>query len=145
MQWTSWTPWKSRMKFAMGVTLRWFVLHSLSIIPFLCRRWNLNSYMRNPKLAGEIAKQLNSFHQVKVPGSKEPQLWNDILKFYKKASKLTFDDCEKQKKYTQISFKEVEAEILELKVILNPLWCLLITICFLGILCIMIMKRNFTS
>ncbi|XP_023745172.1 probable ethanolamine kinase [Lactuca sativa] len=71
--------------------------------------------MRNPKLAGEIAKQLNSFHQVKVPGSKEPQLWNDILKFYKKASKLTFDDCEKQKKYTQISFKEVEVEILELK------------------------------
>lgn len=42
--------------------------------------------MRNPKLAGEIAKQLNSFHQVKVPGSKEPQLWNDILKFYKKGN-----------------------------------------------------------
>ncbi|KAI3495904.1 hypothetical protein L1887_38251 [Cichorium endivia] len=73
------------------------------------------SDMRNPKLAAEIAKQLNSFHQVNVPGSKEPQLWNDILKFYKNASKLTFDDSEKQKKYTQISFKEVEAEIFKLK------------------------------
>lgn len=71
--------------------------------------------MREPKLAAEIAKQLNSFHQVNIPGSKEPQLWNDISKFYKHASKLTFDDFEKQKKYTQISFEEVEAEIAKLK------------------------------
>lgn len=40
--------------------------------------------MRKPKLAGEIAKQLHKFHQVEIPGSKEPQLWNDIFKFYAK-------------------------------------------------------------
>ncbi|KAI3791912.1 hypothetical protein L2E82_05778 [Cichorium intybus] len=40
--------------------------------------------MRNPKFPAEIANQLNSFHQVNVPGSKEPQLWDDILKFFKK-------------------------------------------------------------
>ena len=40
--------------------------------------------MREPKLAAEIAKQLRKFHQVDIPGSKEPQLWNDIFKFYGK-------------------------------------------------------------
>lgn len=40
--------------------------------------------MNNPKLAAEIAKQLRDFHQVEVPGSKEPQLWNDMLKFFEK-------------------------------------------------------------
>ncbi|KAI3721548.1 hypothetical protein L2E82_32564 [Cichorium intybus] len=40
--------------------------------------------IRNPKFPAEIANQLNSFHQVNVPGSKEPQLWDDILKFFKK-------------------------------------------------------------
>ncbi|KAK1418502.1 hypothetical protein QVD17_27647 [Tagetes erecta] len=73
------------------------------------------SDMREPKLAAEIAKQLKSFHQVDVPGSKEPQLWNDISKFFKKASHLTFDDCKKQNKYKEISFKEVETEIIKLK------------------------------
>lgn len=38
--------------------------------------------MREPKLAAEIAKQLHKFHRVDIPGSKEPQLWNDIFKFY---------------------------------------------------------------
>lgn len=38
--------------------------------------------MREPKLAAEIAKQLHKFHEVEIPGSKEPQLWNDIFKFY---------------------------------------------------------------
>ncbi|KAI3689333.1 hypothetical protein L2E82_47287 [Cichorium intybus] len=39
--------------------------------------------MRNLKFPAEIANQLNSFHQVNVPGSKEPQLWDDIVKFFK--------------------------------------------------------------
>ncbi|KAI3670959.1 hypothetical protein L1987_64686 [Smallanthus sonchifolius] len=73
------------------------------------------SDMRKPKLAAEIAKQLKSFHQVDIPGSKEPQLWNDISKFFKKASNLTFDDCKKQNMYKKISFKEVETEIIKLK------------------------------
>lgn len=38
--------------------------------------------MRNPKLSAEVAKELRKFHQVEVPGSKEPQLWHDISKFY---------------------------------------------------------------
>lgn len=40
--------------------------------------------MKNPKLAAEIAKQLREFHQVEVPGSKEPQLWIDMMKFFEK-------------------------------------------------------------
>lgn len=40
--------------------------------------------MRKPKIAAEIGKQLRRFHQVEIPGSKEPQLWNDISKFYGK-------------------------------------------------------------
>lgn len=46
--------------------------------------------MRKPKLAAEIAKQLKSFHQVDIPGSKEPQLWNDIFKFLKKGNFFSF-------------------------------------------------------
>ncbi|KAK2966293.1 hypothetical protein RJ640_018104 [Escallonia rubra] len=71
--------------------------------------------MRNPKLAAEIAKQLHKFHQVEIPGSKEPQLWNDIFKFYEQASNLKFDDSEKQQKYETISFEEVHSELVELK------------------------------
>ncbi|CAN1216740.1 Probable ethanolamine kinase [Linum perenne] len=71
--------------------------------------------MRVPKLAAEIAKQLRRFHAVKIPGSKEPQLWNDIFKFYENASALHFDDAEKQRKYQTISFKEVYGETLEIK------------------------------
>ncbi|KAL5547946.1 hypothetical protein UlMin_003177 [Ulmus minor] len=70
--------------------------------------------MRIPKLAADIAKQLRRFHEVEIPGSKEPQLWNDTLKFFEKASALKFDDNEKQKIYETISFKEVHNEILEL-------------------------------
>lgn len=40
--------------------------------------------MKEPKIAAEIAKELRKFHQVDIPGSKEPQLWNDIFKFLKK-------------------------------------------------------------
>ncbi|GJS09129.1 probable ethanolamine kinase isoform X1 [Tanacetum coccineum] len=73
------------------------------------------SDMGRPKMVAEIAKQLKNFHQVDVPGSKEPQLWTDILKFLQSASNLTFDDGEKQKLYMKISFEEVEAEISQLK------------------------------
>lgn len=38
--------------------------------------------MRQPKLVAEIAKQLRNFHEVEIPGPKEPQLWNDIFKFF---------------------------------------------------------------
>ncbi|XP_057967204.1 probable ethanolamine kinase [Malania oleifera] len=71
--------------------------------------------MRRPKLAAEIAKQLHKFHQVEVPGSKEPQLWNDVFKFFEKASDIKFDDNEKQIKYESISFEEVHNEVVELK------------------------------
>ncbi|XP_022926290.1 probable ethanolamine kinase isoform X1 [Cucurbita moschata] len=73
------------------------------------------SDMRKPKLAAEIAKQLNKFHKVYIPGSKEPQLWNEILKFYEKASALQFDDTGKQSIYDTISFKEIHNEVLEIK------------------------------
>ncbi|KAL6274796.1 hypothetical protein ACE6H2_025488 [Prunus campanulata] len=82
---------------------------------FIYARTLIPSDMRNPKLAAEIAKQLCRFHQVEIPGSKEPQLWNDLLKFFEKASTLEFDDNEKQKLYKTISFSEVHNEIIELK------------------------------
>lgn len=71
--------------------------------------------MRKPKLAAEIAKQLRKFHQVEIPGSKEPQLWIEVFKFFEKASTLKFDDGEKQRKYETISFQEVYNEVVELK------------------------------
>eukprot|EP00262_Sarcandra_glabra_P007918 TRINITY_DN21032_c0_g1_i1.p1 TRINITY_DN21032_c0_g1~~TRINITY_DN21032_c0_g1_i1.p1 ORF type:complete len:397 (-),score=75.26 TRINITY_DN21032_c0_g1_i1:222-1319(-) len=73
------------------------------------------SDMTNPKLATEIARQLRKFHEVEIPGSREPQLWNDLFKFLEKASALKFDDSEKQMKYETISFKEVRDAINELK------------------------------
>uniref|UniRef100_A0A3B6KIL2 ethanolamine kinase n=1 Tax=Triticum aestivum TaxID=4565 RepID=A0A3B6KIL2_WHEAT len=73
------------------------------------------SDMKEPRIAAEIAKQLQKFHQVDIPGSKEPQLWNDIFKFLKKASVLKFEDNEKQKRYETISFREIQDEVKELK------------------------------
>ncbi|KAJ4958289.1 hypothetical protein NE237_025400 [Protea cynaroides] len=73
------------------------------------------SDMRKPKLAAEIARQLCKFHQVQIPGSQEPQLWNDIFKFLEQASVLNFDDSEKQKKYDTISFEKVKNAVVELK------------------------------
>lgn len=52
----------------------------------------LMSDMREPKMAAKIAKQVKRFHQVEVPGRKEPQLWNDISKFFEKGS-LYFLPC----------------------------------------------------
>ncbi|KAK6123841.1 hypothetical protein DH2020_042416 [Rehmannia glutinosa] len=72
--------------------------------------------MRQPKLVAEIAKQLRKFHEVEIPGSKEPQLWNDVFKFFGRASSLKFDNSEKQKKYEMVSFGEINKEISDLKV-----------------------------
>ncbi|KAB5552344.1 hypothetical protein DKX38_009655 [Salix brachista] len=82
---------------------------------FINARTLIPQDMREPKLAAEIAKQLHKFHQVDIPGSKEPQLWNDIFRFYENASILHFDDIEKQKKYETILFKEVYNEVVEIK------------------------------
>ncbi|KAA3468339.1 putative ethanolamine kinase [Gossypium australe] len=71
--------------------------------------------MRKPKLAAEIAKQLRRFHQVEIPGPKEPQLWVDMFKFFEKASVLWFEDPDKQRIYETISFKEVHTEATQLK------------------------------
>lgn len=71
--------------------------------------------MREPRIAAEIAKELHRFHHVDIPGSKEPQLWNDVYKFLKKASALQFEDSEKQERYETISFREIHDEIKELK------------------------------
>ncbi|CAL5186779.1 unnamed protein product [Lathyrus oleraceus] len=79
------------------------------------------SDMRDPKLVPKIAKQLKRFHHVEIPGSKEPQLWNDIWMFFEKASVLEFDDSEKQKTYKTVSFREVQDEINELQVLCDRL------------------------
>ncbi|ERN04536.1 hypothetical protein AMTRI_Chr05g62550 [Amborella trichopoda] len=79
------------------------------------------SDMSQPKIAAEIARQLCTFHQVEVPGSKEPQLWDDIYKFLERASGIKFDDSEKQKRYDTISFQEIQDEVMELKALTNSL------------------------
>ncbi|KAK3130143.1 hypothetical protein QOZ80_6BG0489540 [Eleusine coracana subsp. coracana] len=71
--------------------------------------------MKEPKIAATIAKELHKFHQIDIPGLKEPELWNDIFKFLKKASLLKFEDNGKQKQYETISFSEIQDEIKELK------------------------------
>ncbi|XP_021895175.1 probable ethanolamine kinase [Carica papaya] len=82
---------------------------------FIDARTLVPSDMRKPKLSAEIAKQLSSFHQVEIPGSKEPQLWHDIFKFFEKASTLQFDDIDKQRMYETISFDEVHKAVVELR------------------------------
>ncbi|KAF9613208.1 hypothetical protein IFM89_006309 [Coptis chinensis] len=71
--------------------------------------------MSKPKLSADIARQLRKFHEVEIPGSREPQLWNDMTKFLEKASGLKFDDIEKQRRYETISFEEVRDAVSELK------------------------------
>lgn len=71
--------------------------------------------MRKPKLAAEIARELRKFHEMEIPGSKDPQLWSDIFKFLDKASSLRFEDAAKQAKYTSISFDELREEAMSLK------------------------------
>ncbi|KAL5725307.1 ethanolamine kinase [Ranunculus cassubicifolius] len=71
--------------------------------------------MRKPKLAADIARQLRRFHEVEIPGCKEPQLWKDMSKFLEKASGLKFDDTQKQSKYETISFEELHDAVSQLK------------------------------
>ncbi|KAG6467059.1 hypothetical protein ZIOFF_075137 [Zingiber officinale] len=71
--------------------------------------------MSIPEIASEIARQLHRFHMVAVPGSTEPQLWNDLLKFLDKAAALKFEDSGKQARYESISFPEIRDEIDKLK------------------------------
>ncbi|OIV98213.1 hypothetical protein TanjilG_18752 [Lupinus angustifolius] len=73
------------------------------------------SDIRESKIAAKIAMELKRFHHVEIPGSKEPQLWNDIWKFFEKASVLEFDDSEMQKTYETISFTEIRDGIVQLK------------------------------
>ncbi|KAK9130733.1 hypothetical protein Sjap_011220 [Stephania japonica] len=82
---------------------------------FINARTLTPSDMRDPKLAAQIAIQLCKFHQVEIPGSREPQLWNDIFKFLVRASVLQFDDSEKQRRYEMISFEEVHDAVTHLK------------------------------
>ncbi|KAI0499278.1 hypothetical protein KFK09_020181 [Dendrobium nobile] len=82
---------------------------------FISARTLSPSDMSEPKISAEIACQLRKFHQVKVAGSTEPQLWSDIFKFLKKAEALEFDDKEKLAKYKAISFKEIRDELNALK------------------------------
>lgn len=77
--------------------------------------------MSKPKLAAEIARQLRKFHEMEIPGSKDPQLWTDIFKFLDKASSLRFEDTAKQAKYASISFDELREEAMSLKVVTDCL------------------------
>ncbi|XP_078432353.1 protein kinase superfamily protein isoform X2 [Wolffia australiana] len=77
--------------------------------------------MSKPHLVAKIARELHRFHQVAIPGSREPQLWNDITKFLDKAVFLTFTDETKQTTYDSISFEEIRGEIATLKEITSRL------------------------
>ncbi|XP_054807569.1 probable ethanolamine kinase [Prosopis cineraria] len=101
---------------AAGFGAKWLGIFGNGLVQsFISARTLSPSDMREPKLMAKIAKQLKRFHQLEVPGSKEPQLWNDIFKFFKQASALEFDDVERQMTYKTISFQEVHNAILELK------------------------------
>ncbi|XP_061374829.1 probable ethanolamine kinase isoform X1 [Gastrolobium bilobum] len=101
---------------AAGFGAKWLGIFGNGMVQSFINAHTLTpSDMREPKLAAKIAKQLKRFHHVEIPGSKEPQLWNDIWKFFEKASDLEFDDSKKQKTYKTISFREVHDEIAELK------------------------------
>lgn len=82
---------------------------------FLNARTLSHSDISRPEIAAKISKQLHKFHQVEVPGSREPQLWSDVFRFLEKASVLNFDDKAKQAIYETISFQEIREEINALK------------------------------
>lgn len=71
--------------FILNLALIWKLLCPSKLFSDICLFFTLLlADMRKPKLSAEIAKQLSSFHQVEIPGSKEPQLWHDIFKFFEK-------------------------------------------------------------
>ncbi|CAK8534371.1 unnamed protein product [Lathyrus sativus] len=107
---------------AEGFGAEWLGIFGNGIVQSFINAHTLTpSDMRDPKLVPKIAKQLKRFHHVEIPGSKEPQLWHDIWKFFEKASVLEFDDSEKQKTYKTVSFREVQDEINELQVLCDRL------------------------
>lgn len=69
--------------------------------------------MRKPKLAAEIAKQLHKFHQVEIPGPKEPQLWNEIFKFFRKGtfSLILFDVAESNLVFPSLNILDIALQI----------------------------------
>eukprot|EP00252_Welwitschia_mirabilis_P015034 TRINITY_DN33159_c0_g1_i1.p1 TRINITY_DN33159_c0_g1~~TRINITY_DN33159_c0_g1_i1.p1 ORF type:complete len:383 (-),score=73.11 TRINITY_DN33159_c0_g1_i1:144-1292(-) len=77
--------------------------------------------MRRPKLSAEIARQLRKFHELEVPGSKDPQLWPDIFKLIDKASHVQFEENERQLRYSEISFDNLREEARNLKIITDRL------------------------
>ncbi|KAK7281630.1 hypothetical protein RIF29_09787 [Crotalaria pallida] len=103
---------------AAGFGAKWLGIFGNGMVQSFINAHTLSpSDIREPKLAAKIAKELRKFHHVEIPGSKEPQLWNDIWKFFEKASVLEFDDSKKHETYETISFREVHDEIVELKVL----------------------------
>ncbi|XP_028781392.1 probable ethanolamine kinase [Neltuma alba] len=101
---------------AAGFGAKWLGIFGNGMVQSFINAHTLSpSEMREPKLVAKIAKQVKRFHQLEVPGSKEPQLWNDIFKFFNQASALEFDDAEKHRTYKTISFQELHSAILELK------------------------------
>ncbi|WJX67586.1 ethanolamine kinase [Trifolium repens] len=107
---------------AAGFGAKWLGIFGNGIVQSFINAHTLTpSDMRDPKLVAKIAKQLRRFHHVEIPGSKEPQLWNDIWKFYEKASVLKFDDGKKQKTYETVSFKELHEEIHDLQMLCDRL------------------------
>ncbi|XP_058723038.1 probable ethanolamine kinase [Vicia villosa] len=107
---------------AAGFGAKWLGIFGNGIVQSFINAHTLTpSDMRDPKLVPKIAKQFQRFHHVEIPGSKEPQLWNDIWKFFEKASVLEFDDSEMQKTYKTVSFREVQDEINELQVLCDRL------------------------
>eukprot|EP00250_Pteridium_aquilinum_P001431 c11626_g1_i1 orf=243-1352(+) len=73
------------------------------------------SEMTTPKLAALIAKEVRRLHEMVLPGPKDALLWTDISKLLEKASTLSFEDDEKQKRYKSISFKKLREDIQALK------------------------------
>ncbi|XP_004488529.1 probable ethanolamine kinase [Cicer arietinum] len=107
---------------AAGFGATWLGIFGNGMVQSFINAYTLTpSDMRDPKLAAKIAKQLRRFHHVEIPGSKEPQLWNDIRKFFEKACNLKFDDTEKQKTYEAISFTELHDEIYKLQLLCDRL------------------------
>ncbi|KAJ7555911.1 hypothetical protein O6H91_05G060500 [Diphasiastrum complanatum] len=77
--------------------------------------------MSRPEIAALIAKEVRRLHETEIPGSREPQLWRDIQKFFDKASVISFEDSIKQKKYEAISFDEINKEIKKLQEVSDAL------------------------
>ncbi|CAL0320078.1 unnamed protein product [Lupinus luteus] len=101
---------------AAGFGAKWLGIFGNGMVQsFINAHTLIPSDIRDPKLAAKVAKELRRFHHVDIPGSKEPQLWNDIWKFFEKASVLEFEESKMHKTYETISFREVHDEIVELK------------------------------